>query len=325
MHPHERRHLPISTRHAFALAFDLAVRRDPLHSIAIPVLLRAPWIMALVLLPPVEAGAVSAKVLGLTSIALIGDFVTLLVVGAMLRLRARSVFNTPAETHPAPAAECYARGMRRVPWLIVTEGVRNLVLALAASLSVLPAVFVRFNLETALADLGRNLLLLGVAFLFALPSLFVAYRLGVATEAVVLNEHDLAGAFQASFREMRGHLERWFELVLASGVLVLVPALALAALSLPFPALTGTPGVMIFWLIVVALGPVIQYAWTFFYLRLVEIDVDFRPPVPGPGLPDMIDSPIPSDPAHPAPKLALAPSPVDSVSAGNGSPAQAEV
>lgn len=276
MHSHERRRLPISTRHAFALAFDLAFRRDPAHSVAIPALLRAPWVMALVLLPPPDATGVSPRVLALTSAALIGDFVTLLIVGAMLRLRARSVFNTPPGTPPAAAADCYTRGMRRVPWLLFTESVRNVVLAFAASLSVLPAVFVRFHPETAFQDLTRNLLLLGVAFLFALPSLFVTYRLGVATEAVVLNEHDLAGAFQASFRMMRGHLERWFELTLASGVLVLVPALAIAALSLPIPALAGTLGVAIFWLVIVAIAPVIQYAWTFFYMRLVEIDDELR-------------------------------------------------
>jgi len=297
MHTFERRRLPISTRHAFALAFELAVRRDPLHSLAIPLLLRAPWILALVLLPRADSGGVSAQVLGLTSLALIGDFVTLVLVGAMLRLRARSVFNTPPQMLPATAADCYARGMRRVPWLLVTEGVRNLVLAIAASLSVLPAAFVSFHRETALEDLSRNLVLLGVAFLLALPSLFVTYRLGVATEAVVLNEHDLAGAFQASFRMMRGHLERWIELVLASGVLVLAPALVLAVLSLPIPALAGTPGLLIFSLVVVGMGPVIQYAWTFFYLRLVEIDTELRPPAPASTATKSVASPAPSDAA----------------------------
>jgi hypothetical protein len=276
----DRRRLPISTRHAFASAFDLAVRRDPLHSLLVPLLLRAPWSLALALLPPAGSGGVSGKTLGLTSLALIGDFITLLVVGAMLRLRARSVFNTAPGVRPMAAADCYTRGMRRIPWLLVTEVARNLVLAIAASLIVLPTAFVRFHPETALEDLGRNVVLLGTAFLLALPALSVVYRLGVATEAVVLDEHDLAGAFQSSFRIMRGHLERWFELVLASGVLVLGPALALAALSLAFPALSGTPVAMILWLVVVAVGPVIQYAWTFFYLRLVEIELPLRQPIP---------------------------------------------
>jgi len=276
----ERRRLPISTRHAFALAFDLAVRRDPLRSLIIPTLLRTPWILALVLLPPVEVAGVSARLVLLTCLALIGDFITLIVVSAMLRIRARSVFNTPPGTPPMPATECYGRGLKRVPWLLVTEGVRNLVLALATSISIVPAVFLRFRPESLLADMGRNLLLLGVAFVLSLPSLFVTYRLAVATEAVVLNEHDLAGAFQASFRMMRGHLERWFELVLASGVLVMAAALLLAILSLAVPALMGTAGIVTFWLLVAAMGPVIQYAWTFFYLRLAEIDTALQLPRP---------------------------------------------
>lgn len=269
----ERRRPPISTRHAFALALDLAVRRDPLHSLVVPLVLRAPWILALVLLPPVDSGDVSPAVLGLTSIALLGDFTTLLVVGAMLRLRARSVYNIPRGAPPAPAIECYANGVRRIPWLLVTEVLRNLVLAVAASLIVLPTALARFRPESALEDLGRNLVLLAIAALFALPSLFVVYRLAVATEAVVLDEHDLGGAFQSSFRIMRGHLERWCELILASAILVLAPALVLAALQLAIPALVGPAGLMLFWLIVVAVWPVVQYAWTFFYLRLVEIRV----------------------------------------------------
>lgn len=276
MHTIERRRPPISTRLAFRLALDLAVRRDPLQSLVIPLVLRAPWILALVLLPSVElveSGDAAPSVLGLTSIALVGDFITLLVVGAMLRIRARSVFNTPRETPPAPVVECYAKGVRRIPWLIVTEVLRNLVLAAAASLIVLPSAFARFHPETALQDLGRNLFLLAIAGLFALPSLFVVYRLGVATEAVVLDEHDLGGAFQSSFAMMRGHLERWLELILASSILVLVPALALAALPLAIPAMAGTASLILFWLIVVAIWPIVQYAWTFFYLRLVEIRV----------------------------------------------------
>ena len=33
--------------------------------------------------------------------------------------------------------------------------------------------------------------------------------------------------------------------------------------------------VALFWLMVIAATPVVQYAWTFFYLRLVEIDEPF--------------------------------------------------
>jgi hypothetical protein len=235
----ERRRLPISARHAFALAFDLALRRDPIHSLVVPLLLRAPWGIALILMPPVDPDQVSVRVLMLTSVALIGDFLTLLVVSAMLRLRARSVFNTPPGVRPAPVAECYTQGMRRIPWLLTTEVARNLLIALAASLMVLPAAFFRFSPEHALFDLGRNLVLLAIAFLLALPTLSVVYRLAVATEAVVLLEHDLA-----------------------------------------IDALATTMGVVVFGLLLVIVWPIIQYAWTFFYLRLVEMEY---PPIVEPG------------------------------------------
>src|SRR5262245_43145601 len=156
----ERRRLPISTRHAFALAFDLAVRRDPFQSLLVPLIPRAPWVLAVALLPPVEEG-VSASVLERMSLLLLGDFLTSLVVNAMLRLRARSVYNTPPGTPPAPARECYSRGVRRVPWLFVTEVVRKGALAFAASFIVLPSGFGGFHRETAFQDLTRNMALLG--------------------------------------------------------------------------------------------------------------------------------------------------------------------
>src|SRR5690242_20336932 len=124
MTSHRRLRLPISTRHAFALAFDLAVRRDAWSSLLVPLLLRAPWVLALAVLPSPSQGGAGA--LALYAAAALGDFVTLVAVGAMLRFRARSVFNTTVETRPAPAMECFALGLRRVPWLIVTEIVRNL-------------------------------------------------------------------------------------------------------------------------------------------------------------------------------------------------------
>jgi hypothetical protein len=276
MYPTERRRLPISTRHAFALAFDLAFRRDPIHSLLVPVLLRAPWGVALAVMPDVDTEHVSAKVVLLATIALFGDFLTSLVIGAMLRLRARSVFNTNPAVRPAPVGECYAQGMRRVPWVVVTEVARYTLLAGTASLIVLPPAFIRFSTDHALFDLGRNLLLLAVAFLMALPFFSLAHRLGVATEAVVLQEKDTGGAFQSSFRMMKGHFERWFELVLVGGILLLAPVLLLAALSLPIPALLGVPGKVILLAFELAMWSVIQYAWTFFYLRLVEIE---QPPL----------------------------------------------
>jgi hypothetical protein len=236
---HDR--LPISTRHAFALAFDLGVRRDPLHSLLVPFVLHAPWILALARLQPVGDAEPSRKAMLLAVAAGLGEFLTFVTITAMLRFRARSVFNTPGGVHPAGIGECYARGLRRVPWLFVTEALRNL--ALFAS-----------------------------GFFFVVPGVYLGYRLAFATEAVVLNEATTSGAFQRSFRYSRRRFERWVELVAGSGAIVVALIFAAAALSVAFPA-AGVPtwiGVMYF--MIAAVTPIIQYAWTFFYLRLVEID-----------------------------------------------------
>ncbi|HUK63895.1 MAG TPA: hypothetical protein VLV15_11190 [Dongiaceae bacterium] len=265
--------LPVSTRHAFALAFDLAVRRDPLHSLIVPLLLRAPWALALAMIPSPEEGApVSATMLVLGCVALVGDWLTLLVVSAMLRFRARSVFNTPPGVRPMPVSDSYRQGLKRIPWLVVTETVRNVALALSASFSILPAVLVRLSATAFFHDLGRNLVLLVVAACLTLPFLLIAFRLAVATECVVLDEHDMAGAFVHSFRLMRGRSERWFELVGGSAAFIISVALVYAFTTVMFPVLGGPAGVSVFWLLVIAVTPIIQYAWTFFYLRLMEVE-----------------------------------------------------
>jgi hypothetical protein len=263
---------PISTRHAFALAFDLAARRDPFHSLVVPVLLRATWALALALLPPLDSVDEPSSVLALGSLALVGDFITSLVVAAMLRFRARSVFNTPFAMRPARVLDCYARGLQRIPWLLATEVVRNGALGIAAYCSFLPTAYLRLSPETFFQDLSHNFLQIAVAASLLVPTLFLGFRLAVATESVVLDERDLAGAFQRSFRVMRGRFERWFELVAASGALILGLAMCVSLLGVLLPRLSDSGQVAIFWLMVIATTPVIQYAWTFFYLRLVEID-----------------------------------------------------
>lgn len=240
--PHYAR-LPASTRHAFALAFDLAVRRDALHSLVVPLLLRAPWIVALALLPPLDQTEQPGRVMMLSSVALLGDYLMLMVVGAMLRFRAQSVFNTPPGAHPAPALECYARGLKRLPWLIVTEIVRNLALLFAT-------------------------------FFFVVPAIVLGYRLAFATEAVVLHEPHLSAAFQRSFRLSPGRFERWFEMIVVSVFLALAAVFAITVLSLLVPGPGVNAWVAICWLLVTAFTPVIQYAWTFFYLRLVEAEAE---------------------------------------------------
>src|SRR5213592_1153224 len=138
-----KRRSPISARHAFGLAFDLAVRRDPVHSLLVPLALRAPWALTLALLPPVETSPDPSLVLGVASIALVGDFVTLLVISAMLRMRARAAFHLPPEAPLVPVSSCYAKGMARIPSLLLTEVLRNVLLGVAASMSILPAAVLR--------------------------------------------------------------------------------------------------------------------------------------------------------------------------------------
>lgn len=235
------RHAPASVRHAFALAFDLAVRRDALHSLVVPLLLRAPWIIALALLPPIGETDQPGRVLLLMSAAVLGDWLLFIVITAMLRLRARSVFNTPAEVHPAPVGECYALGLRRMPWLVITEAARNVTLAFATSF-------------------------------FFVPGIYLGFRLSYATEAVVLGEPHTAAAFRRSFHLTDGRFERWLEMIAASAAIVFSACFAGAVLSVAFPGPGLNTWVAVTWLLVTAVTPIVQYAWTFFYLRLVEVE-----------------------------------------------------
>ena len=284
MSPHRSLRLPISTRHAFALAFDLAVRRDAWNSLVVPLLLRAPWILTIAVLPsPTESERPGLTAL-VTAAALLGDFLMLVVIGAMLRYRARSVFNTPEGVHPAPVMECYALGLKRVPWLIVTEIVRNLSIVFAS-------------------------------FFMVLPGIFLGFRLSFATEAVVLHEPNTSAAFRRSFHITPSRFERWFEMIVASVIVVLCSVFVSAALSLVFRTTSINVWVAVAMLLVNALNPIIQYAWTFFYLRLFEIDLpdpEVTPTVePGPlyaaaVAPAAADAPVAAatPPAAPLPALA---------------------
>jgi hypothetical protein len=237
----QRLRLPISTRHAFALAFDLALRRDLLHSIVLPFVVRAPWVLALVLLPVPSETDLSPRLLMLSSSALLGQFLTWIAVDAMLRFRARSVFNTTLATRPAPVLECYALGLRRLPWLYLTEFVRGSALAFAFSFLVVPGIF-------------------------------LGYRLSFSTEAVVLNDQNLAGAFQHSWKLSRGRFERWFEMIVVSVLLVLAALFVAVVCSFAIPGIAWSAWGIVGTMLAVAIWPIIQYAWTFFYLRLVEIE-----------------------------------------------------
>ena len=219
----------------------------------------------------------------------------LLIVSAMLRFRARSVFNTPVEVRPAPVAECYALGLRRVPWLLITEVLRNAAILVAT-------------------------------FFLVLPALLLGFRLAFATEAVVLNESNTSNAFQRSFRLTEGRFERWLEMIVVSVVLILAIVLTVAISAVLIPGPTSNAWVSITLLLITAVTPVIQYAWTFFYMRLVEIEVppagvevgpayaEARPFAGGEG---EAPSPAAGHPG-PAPSETLAAVPDDSNETANG-------
>jgi hypothetical protein len=236
-----RLRLPASTRHAFALAFDLAARRDPLHSLVLPLLVRGPWAYALLLLFTPGTGGLPMESLVLKSLAGLGGAILFPAVDAMLRFRARSVFNTPAGTRPMPVLECYALGIRRLPWLYLTEFVRGSALAFAFTF-------------------------------FVLPGIFLGHRLSFSTEAVVLDDHNTASAFQHSFRLGAGRFERWFEMIVVSVLLVLATLFLATLIYVTVHVGSWATWKNIGTLMVVAILPVIQYAWTFFYLRLIEVE-----------------------------------------------------
>lgn len=238
---------PVSTRHAFALAFDLTLLRDPLHSMLVPFLVRGPWVLAGALLPAAgpayggQPGDGRSPLALLSTVVLLGASISWWAVDAMLRVRARSVFNTPHGVPPAPARECYARGLARLPWLYATEFVRGVALALGFGM-------------------------------FVLPGIYLGYKLAFATEAVVLNDRNLFGAFEHSFHLARGRFERWLEMVAASVLIALGVIFLGTVLSLVVSWLSFDAWKTITLMLLVLLWPVFQYAWTFFYLRLIEVE-----------------------------------------------------
>jgi hypothetical protein len=229
---------PVSARRAIALAFELA-RRDPAQSLVVPLLLRAPWILTLGLIAPGENADSPRRALLLGSVALIGDYAALTITSAMLRFRALSVWEAPRGAPPAPALECYARGLKRVPWLVLTE-------------------FVRYAAA-----------LFGLFFLIV-PGVILGFRLAFAAEAVTLNQPNLSAAFERSYKLSVKRFERWLELSIASALPVIAVWFVIAGRTLfgsdPVPSSWFT----VAWLLFAAWTPIVLYAWTFFYLRLVE-------------------------------------------------------
>jgi hypothetical protein len=232
---------PVSTRHAFARAFALAFRRDPVASLIVPLLVRAPWIAALALLPPLE-GAPATGRLVLWGLAALGDTIAALCVDAMLRVRARADFRAAADAPLPPVLDSFAAGLPRVPALFVTEVVRRLAIAL------------------------------GMLFFFV-PGVLIAHRLAFATESVVLDTPGPGAAFRRSTRLTAGRFERWFELVLLSVAIVLASWFALALVMVAVRRFSIDTWGSLAYFAAAAVWPVLQYAWTFFYLRLGEVEM----------------------------------------------------
>src|SRR5262249_42457881 len=123
-----------------------------------------------------------------------------------------------------------------------------------------------------LTELLRNIAIVGAGIFLLFPGIWVGFRLSLATEVVVLRDTTAFGAFQRSFHLTAARLERWLEMIAMS---------AFAALALPFLCVIGflaTRASWVTWVRIAFLAlplvmTVIQYAWTFFYLRLEEIDV----------------------------------------------------
>ncbi len=238
--PHRQR-LPISARHAFALAFDLAARRDTMQSVVIPLLLWSPWIFAPAVIERAFPNLEHSRLLLVTAACKLLDFLVFVVVTAMLRFRARSVFNTAVEVHPAPALRCYAQGLRRVPALYLAEALRNIALTIAFSM-----LFV--------------------------PFLYLGFKLSMVTEAVVLRPSDPVRATQRSFHLTESRFERWLEMVAISVFLVVPIWFLMAVCFFTVPGSSFNVWFSLGTFLSAAIMPVIQYAWTFFYLRLEEID-----------------------------------------------------
>ncbi|MEO5987509.1 MAG: hypothetical protein ABIU54_12480 [Candidatus Eisenbacteria bacterium] len=209
----------------------------------VPLLLQTPWFFAQAMLPPLEDSRDRlTQVTLLKAVVLVGQSLSWLLVSAMLRFRARSVFNTPGGRHAPPVLECYRQGVTRVPALFVTESLRN----------------VSFWVS-------------GLFLIF--PVLYTSFKLSMATEAVVLRDGGPFVSFSRSFHLTEGRFERWLEMIVISVVIVLGICFFAPLLYLAAPGPGWEAYVMGTLFVVIAVLPVIQYAWTFFYLRLEEIDV----------------------------------------------------
>jgi hypothetical protein len=261
---------PVSSRQAFASAFRLALRRDPLQSLFVPFLLRAPWAVAAALIFAPGGSAASGGI-GIWWLATLGGVLVGYIVEAMLMLRARSVADAAPGGAPAPALECYASGLKRVPWLIVTDLVR------------------------------AALVLAGLVFLIV-PGFFAMFRLAFATQAVVLSNDSLAAGFRRSSRLTARRLDRWLEMAGLTLVLV-VPLWVVYRVTVSLLHVEGSASFAALPVMMVAVEPVLIYAWTFFFLQLMALDA------PGVEVGPLYAAAPPTHPVSTPPAQPIAPTP----------------
>src|SRR5439155_4287347 len=110
------------------------------------------------------------------------------------------------------------------------------------------------------------------AWLFVFPGLYLSFKLSMATEAVVLQPASPFGAFRRSFHLTEARWERWLEMIAITASMVLGLLFLLVVGFLSVPGSSWNAWVAAGMLLGAAILPVIQYAWTFFYMRLEESD-----------------------------------------------------
>ena len=81
-------------------------------------------------------------------------------------------------------------------------------------------------------------------------------------------------AFVRSFELTHGRLERWLEMIVMSVLIAQSVLFALAALFFAFPHTSWSTWITVGLFIAPLVMTVIQYAWTFFFLRLDELDLE---------------------------------------------------
>jgi hypothetical protein len=109
-------------------------------------------------------------------------------------------------------------------------------------------------------------------FFFVVPGVYLGFRLAFAAEAVTLHEPHLSAAFERSYRLSAGRFGRWLELGVASVLPVVLVWFVIAGRSMLGSDPVPRSWFAVAWLLFAAWTPIVLYAWTFFYLRLVEID-----------------------------------------------------